>query len=205
MLEEYEAEIAALEAKFHNRSTGNVVFYGSSSMRLWPRLSRDFPGVEIENFGFGGSTLEQCAHYFERLIVPRAPRAIVFYGGDNDLFLGACPESVWNSLRAMLDARDAVLGAIPLAFLSIKPSPARLELWPMVTECNEWCWREIEARDGAQWVDISSAMLDENRAPRRELYAPDSLHLSRAGYALWREILAREVSWLPSEAAPQNN
>lgn len=196
MTEEFEPEIAALEARFHKKSEGNIVFYGSSSMRLWPRLSRDFPAAEIENFGFGGSTLEQCAHYFERLIGPRRPRGIVFYGGDNDLFLGASPEDVWNSLRAMLDVRDRVLGAIPLAFLSIKPSPARMELWPAIVECNEWCWREIEAREGAQWVDVGSAMLDDTRAPRMELFAPDGLHLSRAGYALWREILAREVSWL---------
>ncbi len=196
MTAEYQSEIAALEAKYAKKSTGNIVFYGSSSIRLWPRLSHDFPAISIENFGFGGSTLADCAQFFERLIVPRKPRAIAFYAGDNDLFLGASPEEVWNSLRALLDGRDALLGAIPFAFLSIKPSPARLQLLPAIIEANQWCWREIQGRENAIWVDVFAAMLDENRAPRRELYAGDGLHLSRAGYAVWKQVLTREVPWL---------
>ena len=198
MFPEFETEIAALEAKYRDKPSGNVVFYGSSSIRLWPRLSKEFPSHPIENFGFGGSTLEQCAHFFGRLIGPRKPRAIVFYGGDNDLFLGASPENVWNSLVALLEARDAQLGAIPLAFLSIKPSPARREILPQIIESNEWCWREIAGRENCVWVDVFGAMLDENCEPRRELYTSDQLHLSRAGYEVWNVVLKREAAFLNS-------
>jgi lysophospholipase L1-like esterase len=196
MFPEFETEIAALEAKYREIPIGNVVFYGSSSIRLWPRLQKEFPAVSIENFGFGGSTLEQAAYFFERLIVPRKPRAIVYYGGDNDLFLGASPDDVWNSLRALLDVRDAHLGATPFAFLSIKPSPARWELAPQIVQANEWCWREIESRENCVWVDIFDAMLGSNREPRRELYTADELHMSRAGYEVWNTVLRREVAWL---------
>jgi hypothetical protein len=64
MSPEYEAEIAALEAKYAAQPTGSIIFYGSSSMRLWLRLARDFPAIPIENWGFGGSTLAQCAPLF---------------------------------------------------------------------------------------------------------------------------------------------
>lgn len=137
-----------------------------------------------------------CAHFFERLIIPRKPRAIVFYAGDNDLFLGASPAAVWDSLRALLDLRDAHLGAIPFAFLAMKPSPARLELLPAIIEANEWCWREITARENAVWVDVFAPMLDETGTPRAELFLSDGLHLSRAGYDLWRRTLLGEVDWL---------
>lgn len=196
MSPEYEAEIAALEAKYAAQPTGSIIFYGSSSMRLWLRLARDFPAIPIENWGFGGSTLAQCAHFFERAIVPRKPRCIVFYSGDNDLFLGASSEAVWESLRALLDCRDELLGPIPFAFLSIKPSPSRMELLPFIVESNEWCSREIAGRENAVWVDVFNPMLEENGAPRGELFVADGLHLSRAGYELWREILRREVTWL---------
>lgn len=196
MYEEFEAEIAALEAKYAAHTTRSTLFYGSSSIRLWPRLPKEFPHLTVENWGFGGSTLTACAHFFERAIVPRRPRAVVFYAGDNDLFLGATPEEVWNSLVALLDARDTHLGATPFAFLSLKPSPARAELTPAIIEANEWCWREILSREAAVWVDIFDPMLGSDRQPRRELYASDALHLSRAGYSLWAQQLKRDVAWL---------
>lgn len=193
--QEYEADIAALEAKYVAHPTGSVLFYGSSSVRLWPRLSRDFSAVALESWGFGGSTLAQCAHFFERVVTQRKPRALVFYAGDNDLALGATPEDVWRSLVALLDARDA-LGAFPLAFIALKPSPARAALLPRIIETNEWCWRETQSRHNTLWADVFDPMLDANRQPRRELFTADQLHLSRAGYDLWRRVLARDVPWL---------
>lgn len=37
-----------------------VVFYGSSSFRLWSTLETDFPEFEIINRAFGGSTFSAC-------------------------------------------------------------------------------------------------------------------------------------------------
>ncbi len=71
-----------------------------------------------------------------------------------------------------------------------------MELLPQIIESNEWCWREIESRDNALWADVFAPMLDPDGAPRPELFVADGLHLSRAGYEMWREVLKREVSWL---------
>jgi lysophospholipase L1-like esterase len=192
-----EREIEKLEQKFVGKSGGNVVFYGSSSIRLWPGLSRAFPDVAIDNLGFGGSTLDVCTYFFERVVVPRSPRGIVFYGGDNDLFLGATPQDVWNSLSQMLDLRDKHLGPVPFAFLSIKPSPARQQLLGAIEETNEWCQREIWNRENAYWVDVFNPMMDENETGviQPQLFLGDRLHLSRAGYDVWNSVLRDELSF----------
>ena len=193
---EFEAEIAALERKFASQTGENLVFYGSSSIRLWPALKREFPAHAIENLGFGGSTLADCVHFFERLVAPRAPKQLVFYAGDNDLALGASVADVWEALAALLDARETHLGAIPFAFLGFKPSPARAQLLDSFREANEWCAREIAGRENCVWVEIFAPMLDSNNQPRPELFLSDQLHLSRAGYDLWNAALKRDVDWL---------
>ena len=193
---EFQTQLESLETKYRDVPTGSVVFFGSSSIRLWPVLARAFPAVTIENWGFGGSTLAECAEVFEHFIGPRRPRALVIYAGDNDLARGANPEAVWRALVELLDARDVALGAIPFAFLSLKIAPARASLRNFMEGTNVWCQREIWGREAAQWVDIATPMLDENKEPRIELFAPDLLHLSRAGYDVWNETLRREVSWL---------
>ena len=195
-MSEYESDIAALERKYAALPTGNIVFYGSSSIRLWPGLKREFPGVSIENWGFGGSTLWECDLFFERAIVPRQPRGIVFYGGDNDLAKGRTPTQVWEALRDMLDKRDALLPELPFAFGALKPAPSRADLREEVEQTNQWCQRELAARDNCEWLDWFGAMLDENGEPRHELFTADQLHLSRKGYDLWNSVLKRDLHWL---------
>ena len=195
MLPGHLEELEKIKAKYRDAPTGNIVFFGSSSLRLWPGLTREFPAVAIENWGFGGSTLSECVEAFERFIVPRAPSGLVIYAGDNDLFLGASPQAVWESLCELMTMRDAQLNAVRAAFLSLKISPARADLRALADEANEWCQREIWARQNAQWVDVTAPMLDDGE-PRVELFMKDELHLSRAGYALWGEVLRREVGWL---------
>ena len=143
---EHRAELESLQAHFRDRPTGDLVFYGSSSVRLWFGLGRAFPGATIENWGFGGSTLRECADAFEAFIVPRRPRALLLYAGVNDIGQGALPAAIWESLRDLMDARDAHLGAIPTAFLAIKLPPARLDKREVTREANLWCQREIWTR-----------------------------------------------------------
>ncbi len=197
-MSEYENDIAALERKYSSQPTGNIVFYGSSSIRLWPSLKREFPEIAIENWGFGGATLWECDLFFERAIVPRAPRGIVFYAGDNDLAKGRTVTQVWEALRDLLDKRDAHLPSVPFAFGALKPSKARAELRAEIEQANEWCQREIASRENCEWLDWYDAMLNESGEPRRELYLADELHLSRAGYDLWNSVLKRDLHWLSS-------
>lgn len=196
MLPEYLTQLEKLEAKYRDKPTGNIVFFGSSSIRLWPGLARAFPAVTIENWGFGGSNLSDCAEAFERFITPRKPSGLVIYTGDNDLARGASPEEVWESLRALINRRDEKLDAVQTAFISLKFSGARADLRAQIEQTNQWCQREIWARADAQWLDIVPPMLDDDGEPRGELFMKDGLHLSRVGYNVWNEVLRREVSWL---------
>jgi len=193
----FDSDILALERKYENQPLGQIVFYGSSSIRLWPSLSRAFPKVAIENWGFGGSQLSDCLTFFKQAILPRQPRGIVLYAGDNDLALGQTPAQVWESLRDLLDIHQEAMEQVPFAFLSLKPSPARVHLKSEIEECNEWCQREIASRSFGVWVDVFSPMLaSQSQWGRRALFMNDELHLSRAGYDVWNEVLKRDLDWL---------
>ncbi len=62
----YESEVRELEKVTAARVLPNdpVVFYGSSTVRLWDTLARDMGDERAVNLGFGGSTLEACVHFF---------------------------------------------------------------------------------------------------------------------------------------------
>ena len=72
---------------------GGVLFFGSSSIRLW-NLERSFPELRSLNAGFGGSRIADCHRYAARLVHEWKPRTVVFYAGDNDLAEGRTPAQV---------------------------------------------------------------------------------------------------------------
>lgn len=189
----YEAEVRQLEVKLTTLppATDRVVFYGSSSIRLWTTLDQAFPQINVLNLGFGGSTLASCAWFFERLLVPASPQSVVIYAGDNDLADGRHPEEVYLFFCALAEKMEKWLPGIPLTFLSIKISPSRWAIADRMQLANELIKAEIEKNPDYQYVDVATSLLTSNGQPRQELFEADGLHLSYSGYQAWQQALER--------------
>ena len=70
------------------------LFVGSSSIRFWRTLAADMAPVAVINRGFGGSTVADVDAWFDKVVTPYRPRAIVFYAGENDVSAGKPPAEV---------------------------------------------------------------------------------------------------------------
>jgi lysophospholipase L1-like esterase len=169
--------------------TGAVLFIGSSSIRLWDTLATDFPGVAVINRGFGGSELRDSTYYADRIIVPYAPRRILIYAGDNDLNSGRSPQQLREDFRAFVRRVRRDLPEADIAFLAIKPSPSRVNLLETQRQANALLAAEAETLD-AEFIDVFTPMLDAAGQPREELFLEDRLHMNRAGYEIWRRVVA---------------
>jgi hypothetical protein len=86
----WEPAIRAFEAadKTAPPPTGAVLFVGSSSIRLWKTLPKDFPQYNVINRGFGGSQIADCTYFADRIVIPYRPSLIVLHAGANDLSAG---------------------------------------------------------------------------------------------------------------------
>ena len=57
---------------YSNKNKRNtIIFYGSSSLRLWKNLSEDFKNNNVINCGFGGAYIEDCINNFKHLFCIR--------------------------------------------------------------------------------------------------------------------------------------
>lgn len=186
----YEDEVRAVERDCVRRVNGTrpPVFYGSSSVRQWDTLAEDVDPAVL-NLGFGGSTLEACDYYFERLVPPVHPRSLLVYAGDNDLGDGRSVEQVFAWYRLLVYKVARSLGGIPFGFVSIKPSPSRFAIIDRIRRFNDLVRGEIESRPTAYYVDMYSHMLDESGKPNAGFFLEDGLHLNREGYRLWGQLL----------------
>jgi lysophospholipase L1-like esterase len=198
----FESEVTALEGRLSQSpiASSPVVFYGSSSIRLWKSLQQDFSGYAVLNCGFGGSRLTDCVRYANRLVIPRKPSAIVIYAGDNDLAGGAPPEKVFQSFKQLFAIFRTYSPSIPIAFVSVKPSPARLVFLESILRFNRLVEDYLETQPETEYIDVCSDMLGQDRKPIQSLFVSDQIHLSPAGY----QILRKEIGEFLSQECPRS-
>lgn len=194
--EEFEHDVRALELRPAPPSPdpGPTVFYGSSTFRLWQRLGDDVGVPRARNLAFGGSTLDACRLYFERLVVPHRPERIVLYAGDNDLGRG---ESVPHVVDLFARFADLVRTHCPTArcwFVSIKPSPSREAFRPAIRRANAGIEEAIDRRDQWRYVDWFSHLLGPDGRADPDLFEPDELHVNTAAYDILGRLLREELT-----------
>jgi lysophospholipase L1-like esterase len=170
-----------------------VLFIGSSSIRFWQTLASDFPHQQVINRGFGGSELRDSTWYADRIVVPYAPRLIVLYAGDNDLNSGRSAEQVRDDFVAFVQRVRGDLPDTHIAYLSIKPSPSRAQLMPAALRANALIRSAAASLPQVDYIDVYTPMLGADGKPRAELFGPDRLHMTAAGYALWRDIVGAQL------------
>jgi len=105
----------------------SVLFIGSSSIRRWESLSRDFPEYDVVQRGWGGSVMQQILAESPWLVRPLAPKAIVLRTGLNDLRSGRSAEQLLTDVRSFVaQAREGRLDTEVLV-LAIAPTPSTLD------------------------------------------------------------------------------
>jgi lysophospholipase L1-like esterase len=167
-----------------------ILFIGSSSIRGWTNLARDFPGRQVINRGFGGSVISDSVHYFDRIVAPYHPRLIVFYAGSNDINGGKRPESVLEDFKAFARKVRETLPETRLDYVSICPSPSRWHEVEEVKEANRLIREFIGRNEKMGYIDIFAAMLGPDGKPNADLFVSDRLHPNARGYAIWKTNIA---------------
>ncbi len=166
---------------------GGIEFIGSSTITRWTTLVQDFPGLPVFNRGYGGSQIKDTTFFAPRIIIPYAPRIIVFHAGDNDLAAGATPEKVIADLKELIDLVHAKLPETEFCYISLKPSVKRERLRLEQQKVNEGANELSKSNSRFHYIDQYHMVIDAKGNPRPELFAADDLHLSEAGYKLLAE------------------
>lgn len=165
-----------------------IVFYGSSSIRLWVRMKEDLSPYNVLNLGFGGSSFKWCLHFFDKLFEGLSPRKLVLYAGENDLNDGATSvEEVKDHYEKLLHKVRRTYPTAEYAQISLKPSPTRAAFLSDLLELNAYFQATMEADPKGSYIDIYHDMLTSSEETRPELFLSDGLHMNQNGYKIWSE------------------
>ena len=186
-----EPEIAAFERADAQEmpEPGQVLFIGSSSVRMWKTLDEDMAPMPVINRGFGGSTTPEVLAVVDRIVFPYEPSVIVYYCGDNDL--GTDNTDSEAAATGFIQFADLVHKRLPktqILYMSIKPSIARWSNWEAMTRANVIVARYCGKHKYAYYMDLASPLL-QNGKPDPSLFLDDGLHLNAEGYKRWTKVV----------------
>jgi lysophospholipase L1-like esterase len=187
----WESTIQKFEAedKHSGPATGGVVFIGSSSIARWSNLAESFPSLKVVNRGFGGSELADSVKYATRVVVPRAPRIVVLYAGENDLNRGVTPDVISADFGTFADVIRKSLPSTRIVVIGLKPSPLRWKLRDGMQQTNTLIRTRCAADRNCVYVDPWPVMIGKDGTPIPEFFVEDGLHMTPAGYKAWTQML----------------
>ena len=164
-----------------------VLFLGSSSIVNWQTLEADMRPLPVIKRGFGGSQVEHVNLWFDQIVTPYRPRAIVLYEGENDIAAGKQVSKVLADFDAFMARKTAALGQTPVYFISIKPSKLRLWQIQSQTQVNEGIRARAATRSDLHYIDVVALMMNDGKP--KNIFVDDNLHMTPAGYAIWTQAV----------------
>ena len=186
----FELEIQNLEKSIENQKDliDPIVFYGSSTIRLWKGMKNDFNGLNVINLGFGGALIKDLSKNFSRLFREIKPSVIVLYLGGNDLTLGYSAEKIVEKIKNFLELVFKNYPNIKIINMSIKPSFERINDIKKIEKINSLMTAESSRNKNLIQLNFYEKIINKG-VINQSLYLRDGLHFNDLGY----KILVNEV------------
>ena len=192
---DFRVEIELLEQKSQAKQNQKdlIVFYGSSTIRLWSTLERDFPKHNVLNLGFGGAFIHSMVSHFETLFTGLTPKAIFLYLGGNDLNLDLSTEEIIAQSKALIEAIHQRFPQAKICHISIKPSLERQEYLHSIRAINHAMHNLTKERAYLTQIRLFEALLDQNQNIRKDVLLQDGLHLNAEGYLILKGLVRQAL------------
>ncbi|MEK7953633.1 GDSL-type esterase/lipase family protein [Luteolibacter soli] len=176
---------------------GGVLFVGSSSIRRWENLTKDFADYRIVQRGFGGSQFSDLNPIVNRIVTPYQPSAIVVFEGTNDIRAGGkTGEQVFSDFQTFVTSVRAQQPTVPICYIGITPVPSFFNdpaHDPRRRTANSLIKAYCESDPNLKlYFFNTNALLDDlhdNNPTEWNTYFVDDTHMNRKGYAHFTSVI----------------
>ena len=177
------------ESPFKKSDKPLIVFSGSSSIRFWIDLDKDFIEYDILNRGFGGSIFSDLNYFINELIIKHNPDLIVLYEGDNDIAFNIPTKYIYDDFKKSYELIREKNENVPIIYIAPKPSPARWDKKNKYDELNNLIKEFCKMKQKTYYFDTWSIMIDNEGNIPKKYFWTDMLHMNKSGYQIWKKNL----------------
>ncbi len=178
---------------------GAIVLTGSSSIARWnDEAAAALTPLTVIARGFGGSTMADALYHLDRVALRYQPRAILIYEGDNDTWARVPEETIVDQFRQIVARVHEELPDTRIYVMSVKPSVARVEVWPAAQRVNGELRAIAESNPLVHYVDAATPFLKADGTVMTDIFVDDNLHFNPLGNLIWGSVI--RAALMPLEA-----
>ena len=209
-----EDEVIALEKEPIEK--GKIMFYGHSLFTRWGhptfgyrRMDEDIRmkdgSLAVVNHGFGTSSCEELLYYYDRLVRPWEPKALVLTALANDGMYGYSPEQTMDVIVRILHWARNDFPGIKLFIVEDHPRPngkgyTRRELWNSGRHIREKFLEMIhiyaDTHEDTKIIELwnrpelfeKPEEVGNYKFVREDIFVDDKVHPNQAGYDILAPI-----------------
>lgn len=113
------------------------------------------------------------------------------YCGENDFASSetVTVDMVIDRFKSLFMLIRAKYPKVPIAFVSMKPSPSRKHLMKKYEVANEIISLWLKEKKKTKYIDVFHSMLDKDGQPMADIFLADNLHMNAKGYAIWKKLI----------------
>ena len=203
---------------------GKILFYGHSLFTRWGspkwgyrRMDEDIRmkdgSLAVVNHGFGTSTSEEMLYYYDRMVRPWEPRALVVASFGNDGMYGYSPEQSMSTIARMLHWARTDFPGIKLFLLEPHPTPKGresalpdkwnngmhkrqkyIEMLHIYAQTHEDT-KVIELWNRPEFFETPEDVGNFHKV-REDIFVADQVHPNQEGYDIFGKILREALDEL---------
>jgi lysophospholipase L1-like esterase len=146
-----------------NTKTSKIVFVGNSLIQLFTDelLTKEFPGMDIQNRGIGGDTTYLLLERMEENVISLKPQIIVLEIGGNDLIQGKCISYIEDNFKKIVRLIQTQLPETRIILMSVPPTSVS-DLNSIVPIYNTTLLTVATQSKNITYLEVWSEMRDKN-------------------------------------------
>ena len=178
---------------------GAIVLTGSSSIARWnDQAAAALAPLTVIARGFGGSTMQDALYHLDRVALRYKPRAILIYEGDNDTWGRIPEEEIVGNFKQIVAKVHEELPETRIYVMSVKPSVARVDVWPAAQKVNGELKAIAAADPLVHYVDAVTPFMTADGTVMTDIFVDDNLHFNTLGNLIWGSTI--RAALMPREA-----
>ena len=200
---QFEEEVSILERLDIEEKAAekDILFIGSSSIRLWDNINEDMYPYSSVKRGYGGAHFYDLIHFSERLVKNHTPKAILIFvanditgsNGLTNLVGDLSPNEVKRLFKLNYKLIRSIHKFIPIFLIETTPTLKRWKVWSEILKSNKKLESFCKKEPNLYYIGTRDKFIGVDGLPIKSLFLNDELHLNTDGYKLWSDIIKTKL------------